>query len=110
MQNNTLVDCGEPPVNHASIKTVTNRDLLYDDVYVNRQITVGCDEQNYEEVYLYPPGADTTLTCPTEGPSEWNYDSNNFYCALGQLLASFLGAIFEFLSISELSHKSQTKS
>ena len=85
-------------MDHSSIETVVAKDLLYDDVYVNRQVTVKCDRHNvekelgyekftYEEVYLYPPGADTTLNCPAGGPGKWDYDRNDFYCVVGQLFA-----------------------
>jgi len=88
-----VVDCGDPPVDHTSIEVIAS-DLLYGDVRVNREVTVACDLHNvekendfdkfrYEELYLYPKNADTTLLCPADGNSEWNYDSDNFHCVVG---------------------------
>ena len=84
-------------MDHTSIEVIAS-DLLYGDVRVNREVTVACDLHNvekendfdkfrYEELYLYPKNADTTLLCPADGNSEWNYDSDNFHCVVGQLLA-----------------------
>ena len=84
-------------MDHASFE-VRASDPLYGDVRVNREVKVACDLHNvekernfnelrYEEIYLYPEGADTTLLCPANGNSKWNYDSNNFHCVVGQLLA-----------------------
>ena len=68
---------------------------------MNRQISVSCDEHDRsvtEKVYLVTGGADTTVTCPADdsGPSEWDYDRDNFYCAVGELLNYFLVCIYQF--------------